>query len=256
MESDGGEQPWISVGEKGRKTRAPRGCRSSRFRAHRSSSSRPTVALLYASFSPALAKRRKSERFAVAKRAPSWIAAAAIRQSESELLRRPDSLKRRAAIPACSKVRSRWPSTIRKASSSSAGSIGPHRNSVQATALTTTGSSGAAASRNRASADPRFNMRFRKLGPKWIISVLRRVAERTCSESRPLGVPTHPNLRLGPRLIPGAPAGLATSRLPVMVAARLRYGSLFEVPRISRHSRDAPTLPACGSCQRLGSMWI
>ena len=152
-------------------------------------------------------------------------------------------------------VRSRWPSTIRKARPSSAGSIGPHTNSAQARALTTTGSSGSAASRNRASGDPRFNMRIRRLVSKWIIAVRRRIAERTRSESRPLGVPTHPNLRLGPRLIPEALEGLATSRPPVTVAARLRYGSLFEAPRISRHSSDAPTLPACGPCQRQGSTW-
>ena len=104
--------------------------------------SRPGTALFQTSFSPAVAKRRKSARFAVARRAPSWIAAAAIRQSESERRRRPESLKRRAAIPACSKVRSRWPSTTWRASSVSAGSIGPHKNSAQAMVLTTTGSSG------------------------------------------------------------------------------------------------------------------
>jgi len=81
---------------------------------------------------------------------------------------------------------------------------------------------------------------------KWIIGVRRRVAERKRSESRQLGVPTHPNLRLGLRLIPGAPEGLATSRPPMMVVARLRYRSLFEAPQISRRSSDAPTLPACG----------
>ena len=104
--------------------------------------SRPGTALFQTSFSPAVSKRRKSARFAVARRAPSWIAAAAIRQSESERRRRPESLKRRAAIPACSKVRSRWPSTTCRASSVSAGSIGPHKNSAQAMVLTTTGSSG------------------------------------------------------------------------------------------------------------------
>ena len=104
--------------------------------------SRPGTALFQTSFSPAVSKRRKSARFAVARRAPSWIAAAAIRQAESERRRRPESLKRRAAIPACSKVRSRWPSTTCRASSVSAGSIGPHKNSAHAMVLTTTGSSG------------------------------------------------------------------------------------------------------------------
>ena len=104
--------------------------------------SRPGAGLFQTSFSPAVSKRRKSARFAVARRAPSWIAAAAIRQSESERRRRPDSFERRAAIPACSKVRSRWPSTTCRASSVSAGSIGPHKNSAHAMVLTTTGSSG------------------------------------------------------------------------------------------------------------------
>ena len=208
------------------------------------------------SFSPAVANRRKSARLAVARRAPSWIAAAAIRQSESERRRRPDSLKRRAAIPACSKVRSRWPSATCRASSLSAGSIGPHKNSAQAMVLTTTGSLGSVASRNRASGDPWSSMRIRKLVSKWIIAVRWRVGERMRSESRPLAVPSRPNRRLGPRLISGVPGGPATSHPPVMVAARLRYGSLFGAPRTSRRSSDAPTLPACGRCQRRGSMWI
>ena len=121
-------------------SRAPHRPRRSRGFHHRLL--RPGAGLFQTSFSPAVAKRRKSATFAVARRAPSWIAAAAMRQSESKRRRRPESFERRAAIPACSKVRSRWPSTTCRASSVSAGSIGPHQNSAQAMVLTTTGSSG------------------------------------------------------------------------------------------------------------------
>ena len=121
-------------------------------------------------------------------------------------------------------------------SSLSAGSIGPHKNSAQAMVLTTTGSSGSVTSRNRASGDPWSSMRIRKLVSKWIIAIRWRVAERMRSESRSLGVPSPPDLRLGRRLISGVPGGPATSHPPVMTAARLRYGSLFEALGL----RDVP----------------
>ena len=71
----------------------------------------------YASSRPEVLKRRKSATFAVARDAPSASAAAAIMQSTNDPRRLPDSLNKRAAITACSGVKSRRCPTISSANS-------------------------------------------------------------------------------------------------------------------------------------------
>ena len=124
----------------------------------------------YARVSPKPSNRRKSDSFAVAIAALSAIAVAAIIQSVKDPRRLPDSLNKRAAIAACSALKSRrCPATL-VTNDMSNREIGPHRNSVQATALIPSVWPSAIQLLSFWSwGDPGCNARIRKLVSRWII---------------------------------------------------------------------------------------
>ena len=126
--------------------------------------------LPYTSARPEPSNRRKSGVFAVAMDASSARAVAATIQSIKDPRRLPALLNKRAAIAACSGVKSCCCPTILVAKDISKGEIGPHRNSVQATVLIlSVWPSAIQALSFRSSGEPGSSARIRKLVSRWII---------------------------------------------------------------------------------------
>ena len=125
--------------------------------------------LPYTSARPEPSNRRKSVVFAVAMDASSARAVAATIQSIKDPRRLPALLNKRAAIAACSGVKSCCCPTILVAKDISKGEIGPHRNSVQATVLIlSVWPSAIQALSFRSSGEPGTSARIRKLVSRWI----------------------------------------------------------------------------------------
>ena len=145
----------------------------------------------YANSRPVVANRRKSAVLAVAMDAPSASAAAAIIQSINDPRRLPDALNKRAAIKACSDVKSRPCPTISAIHSISDGASGPHSNSAQATVLIPSVLPSPIQLRSlRSSGDPGCRVRIRKLVSKWIIGAWKGAAEQPSGARPATSAPT------------------------------------------------------------------